>query len=187
MKRGRTTRGDQLTGGSGDVSPQWFVVGSVTQGGANAFVEASTPIPIQRLYQAKGKSTVIEILKVEFALPDLDTNFPAGGGVAIAAVQLSTSSQTAISFTSPHNIAFAKRSWRGAFTAAGTYATVEDNPRIINVTDASGHGVLIGTDTLFLDFVTASFAGAATVSARFLYRWKEVTLEEYIGIVQSQQ
>jgi hypothetical protein len=184
-KRGRG--GDQLTGGSHDVNPQWLTFNAATQSAANTFVETSINVPITRFPQGKGKSLVLELLKVQFVIPELDNNSVAGGQVSQAEVQLSPQSQTAIALSNPVNIAQFLRSWRGAFTAAGTYSSAIDNTVTQDLTDGAGHGILVASDTLFLDANTILFTNAATFACRVLYRFKTVTLEEYIGIVQSQQ
>lgn len=62
-----------------------------------------------------------------------------------------------------------------------------------DLTDGAGHGVLIATDNIWC---TAFINGAcpdigttasATIFADLLYRFKKISLQEYIGIVQSQQ
>lgn len=187
MKRGRSTRGDQLTGGSGDVSPQWFQLSNVTLTAANTFNQGTTSIPVQRLAFGRGKSLVMELLKVEFTYPEWDSNPSAGGQIANAGMQLSTTSLAALDDSNPLVLAFRQQTWRGAFTAAGSYITVSTTPIVADLTDGAGHGVLFAGDTIYLGCNTTAFAGAATFSCRILYRWKEVSLEEYIGIVQSQQ
>lgn len=64
-----------------------------------------------------------------------------------------------------------------------------------DLTDGAGHGVLVATDNVFLTLQTAlssiigtSVGGITGVAeCAILYRFKEVGLAEYIGIVQSQQ
>ena len=129
----------------------------------------------------------MEILKVAWYLPEWDANPAAGGSVGSVSAQLGTISQGGINALFPQNVSIVGRNWRGAFTAAGTYEAVSDNPMTQDVSDGDGHGVLVATDNLFLDMVTGNFAGTTAVQCRILYRWKEVSLEEYIGIVQSQQ
>ena len=67
---------------------------------------------------------------------------------------------------------------------------VDENPVIRDITDGAGHGVLVATDSIYITgYVPASWYlnGTNTVFAKLLYRWKDVSLAEYIGIVQSQQ
>lgn len=74
------------------------------------------------------------------------------------------------------------------------YSVDNQTPNWADFTDGAGHGILIATDNIFLtivaqgasiDGVSYNFAGQGRVD--LLYRFKEITLQEYIGIVQSQQ
>lgn len=72
-------------------------------------------------------------------------------------------------------------------------------PIIHDLTDGAGHGILIATDNIYLNALvayvdadtSAAYAGApsfifAASNCELIYRFKAVTLQEYIGIVQSQ-
>jgi hypothetical protein len=96
-------------------------------------------------------------------------------------------SEAGIALGDPRVIVASYKIARGAFTAAGTFEFGEDLIDDIDLTDGAGHGVLVATDSIFIGAATTSYAGAATFYARVFYRFKEVTLQEYIGIVQSQQ
>lgn len=57
-----------------------------------------------------------------------------------------------------------------------------------DLTDGAGHGVLVATDAIYLQIFTTGVANTSeTGRFRMLYRFKNVSLAEYIGIVQSQQ
>jgi len=67
---------------------------------------------------------------------------------------------------------------------------------IHDLTDGAGHGILIATDNVYLafDVLISSPAGnnisvlvGSYLQADLIYRFKNVSLQEYIGIVQSQQ
>jgi hypothetical protein len=131
--------------------------------------------------------TVMEVLRVYFDLPEADVNFGAAGSLVVASAQLSTRSQTAFSSAFPGVFAYSTKTLRGAFTAAGTYAVESKEPFVYELTDGAGHGVLIATDNIYFGCITAAFAAAGTFAGKVLYRMKNVTLAEYIGIVQSQQ
>lgn len=75
----------------------------------------------------------------------------------------------------------------GAFTAGGTYAVQYNEPIVQDFTDGAGHGFLVATDNLFLQASSANLDAAGVVRVKVLYRWKNVSLAEYVGIVQSQQ
>lgn len=183
MKRGR---GDALTGGTGDVSPQ-LITQRVIMSAANTYTEATIPIPVARFQLRRGKSMVMELLKVYWDLGPSDSNPSAGGNVSTILAQLSTVSLTNVAPNDPRVISYCNREYRGAFTAAGTYLTVTTDPYVDDKTDGAGHGVIIATDNIFIGIVTGNFVAASQVDFRILYRFKEVSLEEYIGIVQSQQ
>jgi len=76
------------------------------------------------------------------------------------------------------------------------YSTDNESIDIHDLTDGAGHGILIATDQIFLTQQTSlaclTASGTADsitgfVQADLIYRFKEVKLQEYIGIVQSQQ
>lgn len=74
-----------------------------------------------------------------------------------------------------------------------TLSTDNESIDIHDLTDGAGHGLLVATDNIWLTCqVGATAPGLAiTVSGLVVldifYRFKKVTLQEYIGIVQSQQ
>jgi len=63
----------------------------------------------------------------------------------------------------------------------------------IDLTDDSGHGIIFCGQKIYLSasFTTAqtgtqTTAAAVNYSCRILFRWKNVSLTEYIGVVTSQ-
>jgi hypothetical protein len=184
-KRGRSD--GSLTGGTRDVNPQWLNIGVLTLSAANTFTEAPISLPVPRYSASGGKSIVMEFLKVEFNNPALDTEFGAASSNKNCVQALSTISQTAVASSSPRTIQWCEVEFRGAFTAAGTYETKTRDPLVFDLTDGAGHGLLIGTDQIFWGANTLGYTAAALFGCRILYRFKEIALTEYIGIVQSQQ
>lgn len=75
------------------------------------------------------------------------------------------------------------------------FSTDNEAVDIHDLTDGAGHGILIATDNIFLvvQGLLTSYGAATTgaiqafAQADLIYRFKEVALAEYIGIVQSQQ
>lgn len=183
-KRAKT---DQLTGGSGDVSPQYFTLPANTLSAANTFTEGAIPTPVPRNKVQGDRVTVMEVLKVYFNNPEPDNNPAAGGSVVTATAQLSTSSTAGTSFGNVKVFAFCEKIVRGAFTAAGSYGCEVVDPYVWDCSDAAGHGILVATDNIYFGCNTVGFTATATFTARILYRMKSITLAEYIGIVQSQQ
>ena len=74
--------------------------------------------------------------------------------------------------------------------ATGPLSTGVDNrigPIEFDITDGAGHGFLVATDQIYMQVFTNGATATATVRVKMLYRWKNVSLAEYIGIVQGQQ
>jgi hypothetical protein len=77
----------------------------------------------------------------------------------------------------------------GSATLAPTALTYykEEDPIVHDLTDGAGHGLLLATDQLYLTISSFNFTNPNYVSCKILFRYKTVSLTEYIGIVQSQQ
>ena len=187
MKRKAT---DTLTGGTKDVNPQ-FLNFEVTTSAANTFTEVTLGTPIVRVGTgpANSRSVIMEILKVFVEFPELDLDAAAATNrVEILTIATTTQGTTQFRLGNPRCLVRAVHSVRNAFTAAGTgMLDVQNDPVVIDLTDGDGHGVLVATDNIFIGFNTAGFTAVALTSGKILYRFKEVELVEYIGIVQSQQ
>lgn len=182
MKRGR---GDQLTGGSRDVNPQEFVMPLLTQTGNDATTVVSAPLPIPRLPTKSGKSLVIEILWVEFHF--VITGLAAAVQTLYLALTTNATGQANITaaLRDPRVIA---QHYTGYVYAAATALNIADGySHEIDLTDQAGHGIIVATDTIYGVIMSTGTNAANNGVIRFGYRWKEVSLEEYIGVVQSQQ
>lgn len=184
LKRGATS--DTLTGGTKDVSPQLLTMVNVMTV-ANTYKEVQVPLPVNRFFAGKSKAIVIEILKLFFDLSEVDANPPAPGGIISIQGQLSTVSLTGINAGDSRVFVKAEKIVRGAFTAAGSYATGATDPITIDLTDGAGHGFLVAGDQIFFGLGTSGFTGPGSGVIKALYRFKEIGLDEYIGIVQGQQ
>lgn len=84
--------------------------------------------------------------------------------------------------------------WNGAtLYLIEEFSADNEGVDIHDLTDGAGHGVLIATDSIWLTgFINGAVpdigtTAAVNVYAEILYRFKKVSLQEYIGIVQSQQ
>lgn len=185
MKR---TRGSSLTGGTGDFNPQIYTI-TTLQSTADTEVTNGFPTPIPR-FGTGGSTTspVMEILKVYFILDDITAQ--SAQTAVIAA--LSTASLANIDpggtglpyLFDPRSFAFF--SLDGIFSTAAGFALTS---RIFefNLTDGSGRGLLVATDNIFLNIFSTATGRQNAVTAKILYRLKNITLQEYVGIVQSQQ
>lgn len=179
MKRGR---GESLTGGSGDVNPQTMIL-YTAQTTADITKVSSTALPIPRLPIRKGRSLVIELLDVEF----IRTTAPVSA-LSETCVFLTTNPASNPLFLDilqdPRTIAQWVE-WTVVATVAGFL--YYDSAKKIDLTDEAGHGFLVATDQIFLGVNSSTTGIGNNYVARLRYRFKDVALEEYIGIVQGQQ
>lgn len=158
------------------------------QSAADTTTTTTQAIPVQRLPQG-GRAQVLEVLKVAFR--------PSGWGAIAATTEVADTMDifvstknfgtTAILFSEPTVFAGISRLQRGAFTAGGTYARTEDDIIWQDCTDGAGHGILVATDNIFVQIQSTGTGVTVSCGVKLLYRWKNVSLQEYVGIVQSQQ
>lgn len=187
MSRKRQALGDQLTGGTRDVNPQ-YLSGLVTLSAANTATEVTLGTPIVRVGpQTGGESIIMELLKLYVDFPAVDADNAAATNRSMQ-FSLSTVSTSGIQLLdNPRSLAAITYDLRNAFTAAGTGTLDNKSDFSWDFTDGAGHGVLVATDNIFVAATTAGQTGASTFRFKILYRFKRVSLVEYIGIVQSQQ
>lgn len=192
------SKSESLTGGSGDVNPQMMVMGPVTQPGNDTFIEQGFPIPRQMLPSSDGTVTVMELLKVIW---DVNTvisttagTYTVYNGLATRSIAPPNSASTYRTYKANTGILSVSEISTVTLGAPTTNVAVVVDPPIQDLTDGSGHGILVGTDNLFVTVISAvannglSNTGVINVAiCRIIYRWKRVNLLEYIGIVQSQQ
>lgn len=185
----RARAGDTLTGGTKDVNPQ-YLRGSITLSAANTVTQSIVGTPIVRVGPQTGNSVIImELLSMWVNMPALDLDNAAATNRGAQFAVSTSSSPTAITdLQDASNLAFLQHSVRNAFTAAGTgILDVSDDPKYWDFTDGAGHGILVATDNLFFQASTIGYNAAVTFSFKISYRFKRVSLVEYIGIVQSQE
>jgi hypothetical protein len=188
---------ESLTGGSGDVNPQEMVSPLLDLGSASAYAVPNgggdikqLPLPIPRIRGTSGSQTVIELLWASFYWTTLD--IVLGGNLKYINIT-----------TNPNNPATIEQAISDPRTIADNYnvilSTNAANTSVSNVygsqeldfTDNAGHGVLIATDQIYFNAISVNTTTPPTLNdhviVRIGYRFKNVGLVEYIGIVQSQQ
>jgi len=187
-KRAKTAN-DTLTGGTHDVNPQ-YLNGTITMSAANTETQVTLGTPIVRVGpQSGGEAIIMEVLKVYADMPLVDAT-GAGATARIMNLTFATTSVlgTSVTFGNSKVFAFLQKSVFNSFTAAGTgMQDIQVDPQVYDCTDGAGHGILIATDNIFIVANTTNQTGAGIFNFKILYRFKRVSLVEYIGIVQSQQ
>jgi len=178
---------DTLTGGSRDVNPQ-YLSGRVTQSAADTSTTQSFNLPVTRIPQS-NRVTIVEILKIFVN----SSNWPANAAAAwtlkninivFSSISFAT---TAANFNEPNVFAFFDRNWAGCFTDAYTAVDQYDDLMIRDLTDGAGHGILLATDQIYVQVNSVGTGLSVNCDFKILYRFKTVSITEYVGIVQSQQ
>lgn len=186
MKRARK---DTLTGGTRDVSPQWMSIVIPT---TSTPLETSYQLPITRIPQG-DVATIIEVLETRVDWFDLACDGAAAQATQQAVVTFGTKSfgTTVNDATGEPTVFDAHRiKFQNAFTAAGTGFSNFDAISIHNLEDGAGHGVLVAVDKLYVQYNTTGgtiTSAGGKIYGKILYRFKAVNIQEYVGIVQSQQ
>lgn len=188
-----------LTGGTGDVNPQWMVMRvDHTSTGVTAFtVESSVATPIPRVPSSNGRAIVMEILKVQFEMRPIAQISASSNVNQKSSIALSHAANSALS-----NSTFNLNTSDPRIIATATFYSQQRNtliatndeewllsvqPVVIDTSDGAGHGILHASDNIFLTMGTEhAFATTYTGRARILYRFKDIGVTEFIGIVQSQ-
>lgn len=183
-------KGGSATGGTGDLKPQILTI-SVVENAVDDYTVVQAALPTVRFGPSQNKSTITEFLKVWFYVnvEDFgDTQAVHGAHIATTALgritaEASTLATLAVDWTNPRIIASVADS--SAITTSGCRTNIF--PQVVDLTDNNGNGVLVATDSIFLIALGIGNAAAGTVTAKILYRTVNVGIQEYVGIVQSQQ
>lgn len=204
-----------LTGGTGDVNPQWYRLAVVVDVGStsnvpgntvSAFAQQQYPVPVPRFAVKSGKAIVMEVLKIRWSINNnlVEATQPSDSALSFAVDTSAFLTTRDPQETEPKvtdggtvdymnaDVVFANN---GQATGIFSEHHPAVNPEYHDLTDGAGHGVLIATDQIFLSISSTLFTLAplvatetsASANCDILYRFKEVALQEYIGIVQSQQ
>lgn len=171
-----------------DVYPQYYGFSrTLAVAGTTETFELVLPISRQATGSAQ-QAQVIEILSVNWRVPGPPpVGNPAETGQNYYAFITTRNHGTVVPELDENDIIdWYGAEFQGAFTAAGTYGVYVGQNEDHDITDHEGHGVLVGTDRLYIQ-VSGSATFAVTCQFRILYRFRLVPLAEYIGMIQSQQ
>lgn len=171
-----------LTGGTGDVNPQIWKI-QVTTVGVNATTN-KVALPVQRLRNS-NKSMTMELLQVKY---DVNITTPSHTHHVFFGLSTQTLPVTnTVSVIDNTIIDYNKiLAGSGTYGAGPSTLRILSNQFVTDFTDKAAHGVLVATDGLGVWVMQSDAAvGGVTVTAYIYYRWKNVGLKEYIGIVQS--
>ncbi len=152
---------------------------STTQSAADATARVRVQMPIARRPGAK-KVSVIEVLSVSI---DLQGDSFASGDVSTVMLTFRDPGTTTVPTYSDPNVWFFYNTNVLITTSGASFVQMPWKERYDT---GGGRGFLIATDSIFTQVSSNSQAAAITAHFKVLYRFVEVGLEEYIGIVQQQ-
>lgn len=171
---------ESFTGGSGDLNPQYFNIKNFVQTGTDATTSITYSLAIDRLRGRGEFIGVLEIFRVYW--------YPTTVGVNITwnrTYILSTKNNGTVQAGAGDGTVIAEytEGYQSA-TAVGIYPQV--HPFVMDLTDGAGHGLLVATDSISLQCASTATNQTNGCDVKILYRYKNVPIQEYVGIVQSQ-
>lgn len=172
------------TGGTGDIKPQYLTVSSGTNG-INLYAVNQVALPVPRFGSQQGRTTVVEILSVDWYLGALNL---LDGGHSAWAFLTTGSDRTAADVAAVIDLAEDIRDpLTFALVVAGGSDAHKFMPIHFDLTDNNGNGMVVATDKLFVVYGDRDNDAASEAIAKIKYRLVNIGMKEYIGIVQSQQ
>ncbi len=174
--------------GRKDVFPN-FLTGALFQTVTDTFVtnQVNTPIPRIQTTRSGQKATVMELLWIEFVFPN----------IKIESVGRSITSQFVIGivptvvlpFNNPR--VFAEKRIDAHIAGSDTNGFMgfkTEQPFRYEMESTDGHGFLLAAESFHVSlFTTASTPDLNGVEWRMYYRFIDIPLSEFIGLVQSTQ
>lgn len=158
-----------------------YMTGTVTQSAADTATVSQFSTPIPRLQTRGNKATVMELLWIDFNV-DIKIN------ATVERVRWSVfGGQTTTSdvlVSDPRGIAFMGFSGDTLVTEG---ACAIGERFYYDLTSKDGFGYLFAGDAINLLVTSANTAVANVVGFRIYYRFVEIPITEFVGLVQSQQ
>ena len=178
------------TGGTGDVKPQILTLGTGKAAAADDYITAQIPLPVPRFGFSKAKATIFELLWVDWYLAMEDFDDPLSVNWAwLSTVQTRTTADTsnlatlAEDIINPRAFAFAIEGSHFITSGASTHLA----PIRLVLNDNNGNGMLVATDRLQITGGNQGGSAGASYTCKVGYRLVNVGVQEYVGIIQSQQ
>lgn len=165
-----------------DVFPN-YTSGRLVMSAANAFTTASITLPIVSggFGAGGGRRTILEFLWIKVFVQGTDLLANADD------YQVSFTSgatPTAISdWSNPDTIAFVTQT---AHVGANPGSLLTTQQHRVDLQSADGHGQLVAVANINVSADSGGMAAALQIRWRIYYRFVNVPIEEFVGIVQSQ-
>lgn len=160
-----------------------FLSGTLVESAAATFTteRVATPIPRLPAIGRGRRATIMELLWVDVTLTGGTLN--ADNESVIFEMTIGSAPTALLGLGDPRTI----QSIRRQMYMLTTGASVVLNPIRFSFQDANGFGYLLATDAFNVSIQGAATSAAFTANWRLYYRFVDVDVEEYVGIVQSTQ
>lgn len=166
-----------------DVFPN-FLTGTIQQTGDDDFTTVLVNTPIPRIQTSRGgqRATVMELLWVELMFPQIDMK--AAPAVSyIFQMVIGTVPVGIITFNNPRVIMM-KRLDTHTVVEGGA---ITEQPLVYDMQSKDGHGYLLAAESFHVSIFTVLSGVTNTAEWRMYYRFIDIPLSEFIGLVQSTQ
>lgn len=172
-------RNDGLTGGTGDINPQFMSFHTI-QSGSDTATGGSVQPPVSL---STGENLAMEILKIWVETPLVETSATQSLIFWLSSKNFGT--------TAPANglgdaTVIIEDGYSQAFSTNGQI--VRNHVTQYDLSDAAGHGMLVGNQNLYWGITSVATSASNIVNYKILYRAKRISDSELLGIVlQSNQ
>jgi len=177
MKRKRNNNGSRV-----DVFPN-FLTGVISQVAADSFATVLVPTPIPRIQTTRSgnRATVMELLWIEVLFPNIDLSNALANIVAFFSI--GTPPTIVLPFNNPRVIAEVRVD--SHVNTSGAFVTQQ--PYIYQMQSMDGHGYLLAAESFHVSIFSAGTGIINDGQWRMYYRFIDIPLSEFIGLVQSTQ
>ena len=158
-----------------------FLSGTLTESSADTFTTTQVFTPIPRLKVSGNRATVLELLWMEWQVNNLILN--AGNESITFQMVIGTVPSSILALNDPRYIA-GKRIEMHLLTS-GAWGTIQ--PWRTEFQSRDGFGYLLASDAFHINVNGTGTGVANVVQWRLYYRFVNIPLAEFIGIVQSTQ
>lgn len=183
--------GGSVTGGTGDIKPAILTLATQNASAVAQYISSQFAFPVPRFGTAKDKATITELLWIHYYLGFGDLADIANTHAAFLSTNpnLRTDGTTCTSATLQEDLldptVFGFAMDNVTVTTSGAMQHLA--PLVVDLTDRNGNGILIATDRITLYYGDIGGTNVSRAIAKIAYRIVDVGLEEYVGILASQQ
>ncbi len=157
-----------------------FLSGTLTESAADTFTTTQVFTPIPRLKTAGNKATVMELLWLD---TDLSTTLNAAAEQVNVNFMIGSTPTAFVQYNDPR--VFALRGVQMQLLTSGAVAV--NDPVRFEMQSADGFGYLLASDSFHVSIQGTATGVANIVRWKLFYRFVDIPLSEFVGLVQSTQ